>query len=120
MALSRIWSAFIIIAILVATIKFLAVDGNQQIFTQLVIGKNGDSIKVKEQNFTLSDSTIQKALDSSARVTIGTITYKKEGDKLCMSINEVKCLFIPLIFYLVRFVSCNLFVKQVKYIFPVT
>ena len=52
MALSRIWSAFIIIAILVATIKFLAVDGNQQIFTQLVIGKNGDSIKVKEQNFT--------------------------------------------------------------------
>jgi hypothetical protein len=48
MALQRIWSAFIIIAILVASYKFLAVDGNQQIFSQLVIGKNGDSIKVKE------------------------------------------------------------------------
>ena len=82
MALSRIWSAFIIIAIVVALIKYLAVDGNQQIFTQLVIGKNGDSIKVKEQSIASADTTIQKALDSSARLTIGSLTYKKEGDKI--------------------------------------
>lgn len=82
MALSRIWSAFIIIAIVVASIKFFAVDGNQQIFTQLVIGKNGDSIKVKERPFTLADSAFQKNLDSSARITEGGLTYKKEGDKL--------------------------------------
>ena len=82
MALSRIWSAFVIIAILVAAIKFLVVDGNQQIFTQLVIGKSGDSIKVKESQLALADPDLQKALDTSTRVTSKDITYKKEGEML--------------------------------------
>jgi spore maturation protein SpmA/spore maturation protein SpmB len=44
MALSRIWSAFIIIAILVATIKFAFQPGQQKIFSQLVTGKNTDTV----------------------------------------------------------------------------
>ncbi|TMI89114.1 MAG: spore maturation protein [Bacteroidetes bacterium] len=44
MALSRIWSAFIIIAILVATIKFTFQPSQQKIFSQLVTGKNTDTI----------------------------------------------------------------------------
>lgn len=82
MALSRIWSAFIIIAILVAGIKFLAIDGDQQIFTQLVIGKNGDSLKVKEISKANADPALVNALDTMARVANGKLIYKKEGDKI--------------------------------------
>ena len=82
MALSRIWSAFIIIAITVAAFKFFAVDGNQQIFTQMVIGKNGDSLKVKELTVTGTESSVLQALDTIARVQQGTLVYKREGDKI--------------------------------------
>lgn len=40
MALSRIWSAFIIIAVLVATIRMIG--GNDGIFTRMVVGKSSD------------------------------------------------------------------------------
>ena len=44
MALSRIWSAFVIIAILVATIRFAFQPGQEKIFSQLVTGKNTDTV----------------------------------------------------------------------------
>jgi spore maturation protein SpmA/spore maturation protein SpmB len=47
MALSRIWSAFIIIAIIVATIKFTFQPGQQKIFSQLVTGKNTDTVSTR-------------------------------------------------------------------------
>ena len=47
MALSRIWSAFIIIAILVATIKFSFQPGQEKIFSQLVTGKNTDTVSTR-------------------------------------------------------------------------
>ncbi len=82
MALTRIWSAFIIIAIAVAGFKFLAVDGEQQVFTQMVIGKNGDSLKVKEMEAADADPVLTRALDTLARVKQGNLVYKKEGDKV--------------------------------------
>ena len=47
MALSRIWSAFIIIAILLATIKSAFQPGQQKIFSQLVTGKNTDTVSTR-------------------------------------------------------------------------
>ncbi len=44
MALSRIWTAFILIAILVAAGKFAFQPGQKQIFNHMVTGKNTDSI----------------------------------------------------------------------------
>lgn len=82
MALTRIWSAFIIIAIAVAGYKFLAVDGNQQIFSQMVIGKNGDSTKVKEMSVAKTHPSLISALDTSQRVKQGSLIYKREGDKV--------------------------------------
>lgn len=82
MALSRIWSAFIIIAITVAGFKFLAVDGNQQIFTQMVISKSGDSVKVKEIALAAANGELVGALDTLQRVQQGNLVYKKEGEKI--------------------------------------
>src|SRR5688572_15681137 len=78
MALTRIWSAFIIIAILVAGIKFFAVDGEQQIFTQMVIGKSGDTLKVREVTRESADPAIAAALDSTSLVAHNGRFYKKE------------------------------------------
>jgi spore maturation protein SpmA/spore maturation protein SpmB len=58
------------------------VDGNQQIFTQMVIGKNGDTIKVKEISSAKVDPSILMALDSQQRVSNGSLIYKKEGEKI--------------------------------------
>jgi spore maturation protein SpmA/spore maturation protein SpmB len=82
MALTRIWSAFIIIAISVAGFKFFAVDGNQQIFSQMVIGKNGDSVKVKATPLEKADSSVVQALDSQKRVARGALIYKRDKDKI--------------------------------------
>jgi spore maturation protein SpmA len=82
MALSRIWSAFVIVAILVAAIKYFAVDGNQQIFTMMVIGKSGDSIRVKETAIANSDPALVTGLDSLQRVQQGALVYKKEDDNI--------------------------------------
>jgi len=82
MALSRIWSAFIIIAIAVAGIKFMFADGNRQIFTSMVIGKSGDSIKVKDMSINDADIQIHRALDSVSHFQKGGLTYKKAGDRI--------------------------------------
>lgn len=82
MALSRIWSAFIIIALLVATIRFLFITNEGQVFTAMVIGKNGDSLKVKEIARSEADPSLIATLDSTGRVQQGKIIYKKEGEKI--------------------------------------
>jgi len=47
MVLSRIWSAFILIAIVVALGKYLFQPSQQQIFSQMVTGKTGDTTYVQ-------------------------------------------------------------------------
>lgn len=83
MALSRIWSAFIIIAIVVGLAQFLG--GQKQVFSSMVVGKKGDSILVKKLD-PAAVPAIAKALDTSARVTPvkGGPTYKKEGQQVLM------------------------------------
>jgi spore maturation protein SpmA/spore maturation protein SpmB len=78
MALSRIWSAFIIISILVAVIKFVA-TGEKQIFSSMVVGKRGDTVQVKQMPLAATDMAIAKALDTSAMAKQGDLIYKKQG-----------------------------------------
>lgn len=85
MALTRIWSAFIIVALLVASYRFMVKEGDQQIFSEMVIGKNGDTLKVKEIALPLADMSVVTALDSSARFSKGGLVYKKEGEKVIAS-----------------------------------
>ncbi len=46
MVLSRIWSAFIIVAILVASIKYMFSPNYKSIFNDMVVGKGGDTVKL--------------------------------------------------------------------------
>lgn len=84
MALSRIWSAFIIVAVLVALFKYLPSHGEKQIFSSMVIGKNGDTLKQKKIPIALANSRILSALDTVARFTENKITYRKTGEELIL------------------------------------
>ena len=66
MALSRIWSAFIIIAIGLACIKgFVFPDnGNKNIFTNMVTGKAGDTIRINAQDSTMVDAGIIASINT--------------------------------------------------------
>ncbi len=48
MALSRIWSAFILIAIGVATYQFFFVSGHENIFSWMVVGKSDDAANLSK------------------------------------------------------------------------
>jgi spore maturation protein SpmA/spore maturation protein SpmB len=46
MALSRIWAAFILVSIVVAAVRYVFVPADKEIFSQMVTGKAGDTIRV--------------------------------------------------------------------------
>ena len=46
MVLSRIWSMFIIIAIAVASFKYLFSDNYKAIYNDMVVGKGGDTVAI--------------------------------------------------------------------------
>src|SRR5687768_11724476 len=73
MALSRIWTAFILIAILVAAGKFAFQPGQKQIFNQMVTGKNTDSISSR-----LVDSAAIPAEVHSQLIDKKTAVWGKE------------------------------------------
>ena len=54
MALSRIWSAFIIIAIITASVKTFFSVNDKAVFTAMVTGKSGDTIRIKTIPFLSS------------------------------------------------------------------
>ena len=70
MALSRIWSAFIIVAILVALIRIIGTD-HKTIFSTMVTGKAGDTIKLKKTDTTVLSATQLHQLDSTRTLAAG-------------------------------------------------
>ena len=63
MALSKIWSAFVIISILVAAFKFTFQPGQQKIFSQLVTGKNTDTISTRQVDSASLPANVNRQLE---------------------------------------------------------
>jgi spore maturation protein SpmA/spore maturation protein SpmB len=81
MALSRIWSAFIIVSILVALGKFVFTE-EKQVMTAMVVGKRGDSVQASVIPVAKADPVLVSALDTIGRVKQGETIFRREGDKL--------------------------------------
>ena len=77
MVLSRIWSAFIIIAILVAGIKFSFSDNYSQVFNDMVVGKGGDTIKIAQEEIINLPIDLQTELKSNSTIEKSHIHYNK-------------------------------------------
>src|SRR5215217_2696456 len=80
MALSRIWSAFIIIAVLVATIRIIGTD-NKVLFSSMVTGKSGDTIKLRKVDTTIFSAAQLQQLDSSKIIQQGNTSVIRTGDR---------------------------------------
>ena len=65
MALSRIWSAFIIIAILTAGVRFFSGSENRNIFSSMVSGKTGDTLVIKKVDAGNLDALLISQIDSN-------------------------------------------------------
>jgi len=76
MVLSRIWSAFIIIAIAVASIKYFSSENYSQIFNDMVVGKGGDTIQIAQKPLTKLSSEIRKPLMDNLEFEQNHIHYK--------------------------------------------
>jgi len=80
MALSRIWSAFIIVAVLVALIRVTATD-HKNIFSAMVTGKNGDTIKLNKADTTTLTAAQLHQLDSTKSLAVGKKSIVRAADR---------------------------------------
>ncbi|MBC7535892.1 MAG: spore maturation protein [Ferruginibacter sp.] len=80
MALSRIWSAFIIIAIVTAGIKCFVFPGNRTVFANMVTGKTGDTIRINTIDSAKAAVGVIGFLDSNKVYGSGDIKTIKAGN----------------------------------------
>lgn len=80
MALSRIWTAFILIALLTAAGRFIFQPGQQEIFTQLVTGKNTDTTAVRSVDSAALPSAVNSQFLSQKTAVWGKEKVYKTGD----------------------------------------
>src|SRR6478672_4048008 len=79
MALSRIWSAFVIIAVLVASLRIVATD-NKVIFSSMVTGKSGDTIHLRQTDTTIFSEIQLHQLDSLGFMAMGNSSVKRTSN----------------------------------------
>ena len=80
MALSRIWTAFIIIALLVAAGRFVFQPGQQNLFGSLVTGKNSDTVAVRTVDSAAIPATVLSQFSNQKVAVWGKEKiYKTEG-----------------------------------------
>jgi spore maturation protein SpmA/spore maturation protein SpmB len=80
MALSRIWAAFIIVAILAATFQAIFIKGNTDIYSEMVIGNSGDTSNTRKADTAIMSAIILKTIQSGKSYTDGTTKYNTNAD----------------------------------------
>ncbi len=80
MALSRIWSVFILIALFTAAVKTAFVSGNSTLFSSMVVGKSKDTITISNIPLAKAEETIRTQTDSNRVYKANGIETKRTGD----------------------------------------
>ncbi len=80
MALSRIWCAFIVIAISVAGFKFFFSSDSQKIFSQMVVGKKADTSYTKTIDSTVLPAKVAIELQKNKEFELADNKYYKLAD----------------------------------------
>ncbi|HXR84954.1 MAG TPA: nucleoside recognition domain-containing protein [Hanamia sp.] len=88
MALSRIWAAFIIIAFLAATFQCIFIKGNTDIYSQMIVGKAGDTSNTKALDTTALSATVLTALQNGKTYSDGTTKYSKTPNGTYVTFKE--------------------------------
>ena len=81
MVLSRIWSAFIIVAIIVASIKYLFSPNYKDIYNDMVVGKGGDTVMIAQKPMAAMEPQIRENLLKNPDYSEKHIGYKADSLK---------------------------------------
>ncbi|MCT3923853.1 spore maturation protein [Elizabethkingia anophelis] len=90
MALSRIWSAFIIVAIAVASIKYLSSNDYKSVYNDMIVGKSGDTIQIGKKNLTLLSPIIRDSIAKNPNYQEDRIHYSKKEDSEDVKIYRIQ------------------------------
>ena len=90
MVLSRIWSAFIIVAIIVGSIKYIFSDSYKAIYNDMVVGKSGDTVQIETQNIDQLNPEIKSALLLKPDFEQNRIHYKTDSAKSQVAVYRVQ------------------------------
>jgi len=90
MVLSRIWSAFIIIAVLIGSIKYLSSDHYKSIYNDMVVGKSGDTVQIASQKMEILPMYVRSALSENSQFEQNHIHYKTDSLKQNVSVYRVQ------------------------------
>src|SRR5579872_2395270 len=74
MALSRIWSAFIIVSILVATVRCIAWPADRGIFSQMVTGHAGDTLAIGPKTIPSGSGSMADQSQTGSQIQTGDKT----------------------------------------------
>ncbi|WP_326981483.1 nucleoside recognition domain-containing protein [Chryseobacterium sp. MYb264] len=90
MVLSRIWSAFIIIAIAIASIKYVSSSNYKTIFNDMVVGKGGDTVKIATQKMNVVAPIVRDSLMKKNSFEDNRIYYKTDSLKQEVNVYRVQ------------------------------
>lgn len=90
MVLSRIWSAFIIVAVLIGSIKYLSSDNYKSIYNDMVVGKSGDTVRIASQKMETLSPEIQTGLSENYQFEKNNIHYKTDSLKQNVAVYRVQ------------------------------
>ena len=90
MVLSRIWSAFIIIAVVVASLKYISSKHYSGIFNDMVVGKSGDTVKISDQPLAALPLPVQNSLKTQNEVIDSRIHYQTDSLKQNVSVYRIQ------------------------------
>jgi len=78
MVLSRIWSGFILAAVLVATLRFAFGDDSRGIYNDMVVGKTGDAVFLRHA--TAAELAFVAEQPADAEIKQGNLRYRRQAD----------------------------------------
>ena len=88
MALSRIWAAFIIVAVLAGAFQCIFIKGNTDIFNRMVVGKSGDTSHTQPADTSTMPAVMLHTLQSGKIYNDGMYKYAKVADGKYISYKE--------------------------------
>lgn len=92
MVLSRIWSAFIIVAILVASIKYMFSPNYKAIYNDMVVGSGGDTVQIATRSLNEIPTEIATAFEQEgvSEKVDGKIHYQKNEEENTVNVYRIQ------------------------------
>lgn len=90
MILSRIWAAFIIVAVVIASIKYLSSDNYKTIYNDMVVGKSGDTVQIDTKPLQSLALPLQERLKKEKNFEDNGIHYKSSSDQTSVDIYRIQ------------------------------